>query len=51
MTGANRIQSVFPQCKRQQFEVTKKRLLTLNNIETNKINKKRKMNPTHSCYI
>ena len=24
MTGANHIQSVFPHCKRQQFEVTKK---------------------------
>ena len=41
----------FPHCKLQQSEVTKKQLLTLNNIEINKINKKRKMNLTLMiCY-
>ena len=44
INGANCIQSVFPHCKRQQSEVTKNRLMTLSNIETNKISKKRKMN-------
>ena len=42
ITGENCVQSVFPYCKLQQSEVTKKQLRTLNNIETNKINKKRK---------
>ena len=62
-TGINCIQSVFPHCKLQQSEAVtkkttkekkktkKKRLLTLNNIETNEINKKQsKMNLTHICY-
>ena len=42
ITGVKFIQSVFSHCKLHQSEVTKKRLLTINNIETNKINKKRK---------
>ena len=46
ITSANCIQSVFPHCKLQQSEVTTKRLLTQKNMETNKINKKRKMNLT-----
>ena len=33
ITGANCIQSVFPHCKLQQSEVTKKRLMALNNME------------------
>ena len=48
ITGVKFIQSVFSHCKLHQSEVTKKRLLTINNIETNKINKKRKtLNVTH----
>ena len=50
ITGVNCIQSVFPHYKLQQPEVTKKKnekkTITLNNIETNKINKKRKMDLT-----
>ena len=49
INGVNCIQSVFPYSKLQQPEVTKKRLLTLNNIETNKINKKRKI--SHMLHI
>ena len=41
VTGVNYIQSLFPQYKLQQPKVTK-RLLTLHNIETNKINKKQR---------
>ena len=42
--GVNCIQPAFPHCKLQQSGGTKKPFLTLNNIETNKIIKKRKMN-------
>ena len=49
-----KLYSVFPQFKLQQSKVANKTitLLALNNIETNKINKKqRKMNLTHMiCY-
>ena len=41
--GVNCIQPAFPHCKLQQSGGTKKPL-KLNNIETNKIIKKRKMN-------
>ena len=45
ITGVNCIQPVFPQCKLQQSNVTNKKITTMNNIETNKINKKQsKMN-------
>ena len=41
ITDVNCIQSVLIHCKLQQSEVTrKKRLVRLNNIETNKINKR-----------
>ena len=49
----NCIRSVFPHCKLQQSEVTKAiTVLTLSNIDTNKINKKQsKMNlPLMTCY-
>ena len=42
--GVNCIQPAFPHCELQQSGGTKKPFLTLNNIETNKIIKKRKMN-------
>ena len=52
ITDVNCIQSVFPHCELKESEVTKKRLLTLNNIETNKTNKKQnKVNLTLMiCY-
>ena len=47
----NCIQSDFRQCKFNNLKQQTKRLLALNNIETNKINKKqRKMNLTHMIF-
>ena len=51
ITDVNHIKSVFSQCQLQQSKVTNK-TMTLNNIETNKINKKQsKMILIHMiCY-